>query len=478
MPSDTDPGDGDDPSAGSDTDTVAVFGVQHGTDPASSWTDPASSRTDPDHRVGRAGSRGGGTVRFVGMVVTGVAVVLGAAYDYLVLEGSEPLAFGWNPTPVDWLFLLSVSLFGWLFIAPLVRDRQRAAHYLRLLRSEPLRLAAALYLLVFFLAGLVGTVLGNTISEGLDHGYQPPVFFSVPDHVPVQCLGAEAAGRCHGSVQYPLGTDAHGNGLIELVVLGAGVSLRVAFVVGMIAVPLALAVGVIAGYAGGRTDAVLMRYVDVQGTVPAFLVYIILIYVYGRSLFLLVLVFGLLSWGGIARIVRSEVLQIRTEAYVAAALGQGAGRLRVLRKHVVPNVYDSLAVSATQAIPRILLIEAAISFMLLNDIGVASWGHTATMGLRHQHQFVHTWWISTIPIAFLAITVLSITVLGDFCRDALDPTAGRPDAKTDVDSQLGTDADPSSDAIGTEVDAGSDAIGTDVDAGSDAIGTEPEADRR
>ncbi|AUX08627.1 peptide/nickel transport system permease protein [Halalkaliarchaeum desulfuricum] len=450
MPSDTDPGDGVEPSAGSDTDAAAGFGApQFDLDssrgvPDSSRVAPDSSRGVPDHRVGRAGSRGGDTLRLVGMVVSGVAVVLGAAYDYLVLGGTEPLAFGWNPTPVDWLFLLSLSVFGWLLVFPLVRDRERAARYGRLLRAEPLRLAAALYLLAFFVAGLVGTVVGNTISEGLDHGYQPPVFFSVPDHVPVQCLGAEAAGRCRGSFQYPLGTDAHGNGLIELVVLGAGVSLRVAFVVGMIAVPLALAVGVIAGYAGGRTDAVLMRYVDVQGTVPAFLVYIVLIYVYGRSLFLLVLVFGLLSWGGIARIVRSEVLQIRTEAYVAAALGQGAGRFRVLRRHVVPNVYDSLAVSATQAIPRILLIEAAISFMLLNDIGVASWGHTATMGLRHQHQFVHTWWISTIPIAFLAMTVLSITVLGDFFRDALDPTAGRPDAETDVDSAIGTEVDHSS----------------------------------
>lgn len=436
MPSDPDPGDGYGPSSGSDTDAVSGFGVHHG-----SATD--SSPAVPDHRVERTGSRGGDTPRLVGMVVTGGAVVLGAAYDYIVLGGTEPLVFGWNPTPVDWLFLLSLSAFGWLLVVPLVRDRKRAARYVRLLRGEPLRLAAALYLLAFFVAGLVGTVLGNTISEGLDHGYQPPVFFSVPEHVPVQCLGAEAAGRCNGSVQYPLGTDAHGNGLIELVVLGAGVSLRVAFVVGMIAVPLALAVGVIAGYTGGRIDAVLMRYVDVQGTVPAFLVYVVLIYVYGRSLFLFVLVFGLLSWGGIARIVRSEVLQIRTEAYVAAALGQGAGRFRVLRRHVVPNVYDSLAVSATQAIPRILLIEAAISFMLLNDIGVPSWGHTATMGLRHQHQFVHTWWISTVPIAFLVMTVLSITVLGDFFRDALDPTAGGsgPENNASDASEAETDAD-------------------------------------
>ncbi|MEF8780836.1 MAG: ABC transporter permease [Haloferacaceae archaeon] len=362
--------------------------------------------------------------RPVGFLLTAAVVLAGAGYDYARLETNQPLAFGWEPTPVDWLFLLSVALFGWFVVVPLVRNRERTARYWSRLRADPLALGAALYLFAFFLAGTVGPALVDASANSLEHAYQPPVLFSVSDHVPPQCLGAQGPGTCHGTWQYPFGTDAHGNGILALVVLGAGVSLRVAFVVGALAVPLALAVGVVAGFVGGRVDSALMRYVDVQGTVPAFLVYVISIYVFGRSLFVLVVVFGLLSWGGIARIVRSEVLQLRNEGYVLASLVQGAGRLEVMRRHVLPNVFDNLAVSVTQAVPRILLAEAAISFMLLNDIGVPSWGHTATMGLRHQYQFVHTWWISTLPIAFLALTVVSFALLGDFFRDALDPTGG------------------------------------------------------
>lgn len=374
-------------------------------------------------RGGRFADRGPSLqVRSIGFLLTAFVVLAGVGYDLVILGTNEPPAFGWDPTPIDWLFLLALALVAWFLLVPLAGDRARMTRYWRRLRADPPTLVAAAYLLVFALAGIVGPIVIDPTASDLANAYQPPVFFSTPEQVPSECLGPQGTGACHGTWQFPLGTDAHGNGLLELVVLGAGVSLRVAVIVGALAVPLALAVGVIAGYAGGRVDGALMRYVDVQGTVPAFLVYVVSIYVFGRSLFVLVVVFGLLSWGGTARIVRAEVLQVRSEAYVFAALSQGAGHLAVLRRHVVPNVLDSLAVSATQAIPRILLAEAAISFMLLNDIGVPSWGHTATMGLRHQHNFLHTWWISTVPIVFLALTVLSIALLGDFFRDALDPT--------------------------------------------------------
>lgn len=378
-----------------------------------------------DRGADRAGdSRTWTPSRPVGFLLTAVVVLAGGGYDYAVLETNQSLAFGWTPTPVDWLFLLSLALFAWFVVLPLAMNRARTARYWRRLRGDPLAFGAALYLLVFFLVGAVGPAVVDASASSLADAYQPPVLFSVSDHVPPQCLGPQGPGTCHGTWQYPFGTDAHGNGVLALVVLGAGVSLRVAFVVGALAVPLALAVGVLAGFLGGWVDSALMRYVDVQGTVPAFLVYVVSIYVFGRSLFVLVVVFGLLSWGGTARIVRSEVLQLRNAGYVLASQVQGAGRLEIMQRHVLPNVFDNLVVSVTQAVPRILLAEAAISFMLLNDIGVPSWGHTATMGLRHQYQFVHTWWISTLPIVFLALTVVSFTLLGDFLRDALDPTGG------------------------------------------------------
>lgn len=360
--------------------------------------------------------------RVIGFLITTSVVVLLASYESLAVENTDAFLFGWQPTAVNWLFLVSLAVFGWFLVYPLLRDRSRLTQYWQQLRGEPIALASAVYLVAFFIVGLLGLTVVSTQDTGLTDAYQPPMFFSVSDHVPSSCVGVTSGGVCHGSWQYPLGTNAHGDGILELVALGAGVSLQVAFIVGALVVPIALLVGVLAGYVGGRTDTVLMRYVDVQQTVPAFLVYIISIYVFGRSLFMLVLVFGLLSWGGVARVVRSEVLQLRSRGYVMAAINHGAGNLSVLRRHVLPNVSGNLAVTTTQQIPRILLAEAAISFMLLNDINVPSWGHTMTMGLRHQHQFTHTWWISTFPVLFLALTVVSLAVVGDFFRDALDPT--------------------------------------------------------
>lgn len=232
---------------------------------------------------------------------------------------------------------------------------------------------------------------------------------------------AEAPGRgtnCYGTWEYPLGTARYGQGVIPLVFSGMRVSLQVALISSMLIVPLATFVGTIAGYVGGVVDDLLMSYTDIQQTVPAIIVYMIAIHVFGRSLFVLVVVFGLFSWAGAARLVRSEVIQRREEDFVTAARSAGAGHWRIMGRHVLPNVSNTVLTSVTRQIPNLILAEAAIAFLALNNIMLPSWGETISSLLQY---IPDGWWMSTIPVVVLSVTVLSFSVLGDALRDVLDP---------------------------------------------------------
>ncbi|WP_257298801.1 ABC transporter permease [Haloarchaeobius sp. FL176] len=232
---------------------------------------------------------------------------------------------------------------------------------------------------------------------------------------------AEAPGRgsnCYGTWDYPLGTARYGQGLIPLVFTGMRVSLQVALICSMLIVPLATLVGTVAGYVGGVVDDLLMSYTDIQQTVPAIIVYMITIHVYGRSLFVLVVVFGLFSWAGAARLVRSEVIQRREADFVTAARSAGAGHWRIMGRHILPNVSNTVLTSVTRQIPNLILAEAAIAFLALNNIMLPSWGETISSQLKF---IPDGWWMSTIPVIVLSVTVLSFSVLGDALRDVLDP---------------------------------------------------------
>ena len=251
------------------------------------------------------------------------------------------------------------------------------------------------------------------------------MFFTVDyGGVALNCLGdvtqSATSSQCHGTLQYPLGTTSTGAGMLTLVVAGMRISLQVALITAMIIVPIATAVGTVAGYAGGLLDEVLMRYVDVQQAVPAFLVYLILIFVLGRSLFLIVLVFGLLSWGGVARLVRSETMQRREEVYVMAARNAGVGRVQILRRHLLPNVSSTVITATTHLIPLLILAEAALAFLELGVIALPSWGQTIALSYQGDY-FLQAWWVWLLPLLFLIATVTSLSVLGDALRDALDP---------------------------------------------------------
>ena len=232
------------------------------------------------------------------------------------------------------------------------------------------------------------------------------------------CAGEMTDAGCLGTWANPLGTNYVGKSVLALLFVGFRVSLEVALVTSMLMLPIATLVGTFAGYTGGFVDDSITGYIDIQQTIPAFVAYIVLSYVFGRSLFLLILVFGLLSWGGAARLVRSEVVQRREAEFVTAARAAGADDRRIMRTHILPNVSNTVLTSVTRRIPMLILAEAAIAYLSLNDIMVISLGESIANGLNN---FPTAWWVSTELTLALALVVLSFSLLGDALRDVLDP---------------------------------------------------------
>lgn len=342
-------------------------------------------------------------------------------YDYSGMAGSR-LVGDWDPVVLDWLYLLALLLFVFLVVEPAVRNRGLTRRYWRRFRRNRLAVAALAYLVVLLLVGTVGPLLLGRPEINLPHQNQPPLGFTVErGPIAYQCLGENVGNathpRCGGTWHHPLGTDGDGKDVITLLVTGARVTLLVSLVAAMLIAPIATVVGTVAGYLGGLVDDVLMGYVDVQQTVPAFVVYVILIFVFERSLLLIVAVFGLLSWGGAARLVRSEVMKRRDAPYVLVARSQGASHLDVLRRHVLPSVSSTVVTSTTRAIPALVLTEAAIAYLGLSDAILYSWGFQigdTGIGLT-------TWWVWLFPSVLLGATLLAFVLVGDALRDALDP---------------------------------------------------------
>jgi peptide/nickel transport system permease protein len=358
--------------------------------------------------------------------------LLGAlfCYDWLIVSGSAPTlgtqgGISWDLTPLDWLFVLSLAALFFYVVVPLVRNRQQTRRHWRHLRTNKLAVASLLYLVGFLIIGTIGPVVLGRPDTNILAKNQPPVFFTVEyGRVALNCLGevtqSATSSQCHGTLQYPLGTTGAGEDMVTVAAAGMRVSLQVALITSMIAIPIATAVGTVAGYTGGLVDEVLMRYVDVQQAVPAFLVYLILIFVLGRSLFLIVVVFGLLSWGGVARLVRSETIQRREEGYIMAAKNAGVSRFQILRRHLLPNVSNTVITATTHLIPLLVLAEAALAFLELGVIALPSWGQMISRGFTGNY-FAQAWWVWLIPLLLLIATIVAFSVLGDALRDVLDP---------------------------------------------------------
>lgn len=364
-------------------------------------------------------------------LVVGLLVVL-ALYLYDTYVAHVYLVGTWKVLPEDWLLFLGIVVLAAYGVVPAARNPRALRRVAASISSRRLHAAGGLFLAGVFVVGAIGPLVLGQPSLRFQHSFHAPVGFTTRTAWTVDCLGRITHGEgitryCGGTMFYPLGTNHRGHDLIHLLVLGARVSLYVVVFTLAFVFPLAAAVGVASGLRGGRLDDLLMTYVDVQLCLPAIMLYFVGYVYMGASLFLLLLTFGLLSWGGIARLVRSETLQRREEGYVLVARSLGAPESYLARRHVLPNITNTLVPALFQLVALLILVEAGVAFLGFHDIELYSWGSTIAEGLhgrgspRFRMSAHDVWWISTFPAIALTLTLASLKLVGDACRDALDP---------------------------------------------------------
>ena len=226
-------------------------------------------------------------------------------------------------------------------------------------------------------------------------------------------------GAAPPSLAHWLGTDTLGRDLLTRVMYGSRISLAVGFLATFVALTIGVLWGTIAGYAGGRVDAVMMRTVDILYALPFTIFIVLLMVVFGRSILLLFLAIGAVEWLTMARIVRGQVLGIRRQEYIEAAITMGLTRWQIMRRHVFPNVLGPVVVYTTLTIPNIILLESFLSFL---GLGVqppqSSWGVLISYGVESMEEYP---WLLLFPAIALSLTLFSLNFLGDGLRDALDP---------------------------------------------------------
>lgn len=223
-----------------------------------------------------------------------------------------------------------------------------------------------------------------------------------------------------GESSYLLGTDELGRDIFSRTIYGARVSLTVGIIAVVIAGAIGIVAGMIAGYYRGRIDDVIMRIVDIQLAIPFILFAIALLAVAKPGLRSIIIVLGITGWVTYARVVRGQVLSLREKEFVEAARCIGADDLQIMLRHILPNTWAPVIVLASFAVASTILSEAALSFLGLGvPPNIPSWGGMVAAG--RDHIIDGRWWIYTWPGIAIVLTVLGINALGDWLRDFLDP---------------------------------------------------------
>ena len=226
-------------------------------------------------------------------------------------------------------------------------------------------------------------------------------------------------GASPPSAAHILGTDVLGRDLLSRILYGARISLLVGFVATGVALVIGVSWGIIAGYAGGKVDSVMMRIVDVLYGLPFIIFIILLMVIFGRNLWLLFGAIGAVEWLTMARIVRGQVIGLKNQEFVMAAKAMRVSNLSMFRKHLLPNILGPIAVYATLTIPQVMLLEGFLSFLGLGiQPPMSSWGTLIKDGVESMEEYS---WLLIYPGLTFTITLFALNFFGDGLRDALDP---------------------------------------------------------
>ncbi len=230
-------------------------------------------------------------------------------------------------------------------------------------------------------------------------------------------------GATPPSAEHWLGTDIFGRDMLTRIMYGGRVSLTVGFIATGVALIIGVLWGAIAGFAGGRVDAVMMRIVGILYALPFMIFIVLLMVVFGRNIFLLFFAIGAVEWLTMARIVRGQVMALRKQEFVEAAYSLGLSQWIIIRRHIIPNTLGPVIVYTTLTIPSVMLLEAFLSFL---GLGIqppqSSWGLLISYGVETMEEFP---WLLIFPGLTLSLTLFALNFLGDGLRDALDPRTSK-----------------------------------------------------
>ena len=266
----------------------------------------------------------------------------------------------------------------------------------RLTRNKAAMLGAFILFILIIAAALAPWIAPYSYSfQNLDLGASPPSYVHL------------------------LGTDVLGRDLLSRILYGARISLLVGFVATGVALVIGVSWGIVAGYAGGRVDSIMMRIVDVLYGLPFIIFIILLMVIFGRNLWLLFGAIGAVEWLTMARIVRGQVIGLKNQEFVMAAKAMGVSNFSMFRKHLLPNILGPIAVYATLTIPQVMLLEGFLSFLGLGiQPPMSSWGTLIKDGVESMEEYS---WLLIYPGLTFTITLFALNFFGDGLRDALDP---------------------------------------------------------